>query len=445
MRKSFRYSIPVHELDVFKCHLRAWADSHALALYLDSNTTNPAVLPTANGQEPTTWECLVAAGGAAVFQADSGKGFEGLQAFYDQKKDWLFGFFGYDLKNETEKLESHHPDGLGLPDLFFFQPEIVVGVRLPQSNPTVAEVEIHTLSIPPESVVATIQKTTLPTRTPSQGLRLLPRMAKPDYLAKVQAVREHIVAGDVYELNLCQEFFAEDARIEPLAVFERLNARARAPFSAYLRLNDRYLLCASPERFLKKQGDTLISQPIKGTRRRLADATADAQAREDLRHSEKDRAENVMIVDLVRNDLARNCLPGTVRVAELFGVYSFPTVHQMISTICGTLRPGVHPIQALRDAFPMGSMTGAPKVMAMALIERYEHTRRGLYSGAVGYFAPNGDFDFNVVIRSILHNAATGYLSCQVGGAIVYDSVPEQEYEECLTKLEAMEKSVFGE
>jgi para-aminobenzoate synthetase component 1 len=272
----------------------------------------------------------------------------------------------------------------------------------------------------------------------------MPRTAKPDYLAAVEAIRQHIIAGDVYEMNLCQEFFAEQARIEPQTVFERLNARTKAPFAAFLRLQDRYLLCASPERFLQKKGATLISQPIKGTRRRHPDAGEDARIREELRTSEKDRAENVMIVDLVRNDLARNCLPGSVRVDELFGIYSFQTVHQMISTVSGTLRPGTHPIAAIRDAFPMGSMTGAPKVMSMELIEQYERTRRGLYSGAVGYFTPDGDFDFNVVIRSILYHAASNYVSCQVGGAIVYDSVPEQEYEECMVKVGALLESLRG-
>lgn len=437
MRKVHRFAIPISELDAFKRRLRAWANAHPVAVCLDSNSA----YPTTNGQQ-ATWECLVAVGAAAIFQADSGQAFAGLRAFHDRVQDWLFGFFGYDLKNETEKLASRNPDGIGLPDLYFFQPEIVVGVRLLPSNPLGALVEIQTLATPPESVAAAIGVAELPALAPPQGLALAPRMPQAEYLATVEAVRGHIIAGDVYELNLCQEFFVERAHLDPLVVFERLNARARAPFSAYLRLQDRYLLCASPERFLKKQGDTLVSQPIKGTRRRLADAAADARAREELHQSEKDRAENVMIVDLVRNDLARNCLPGSVRVDELFGIYSFPTVHQMISTVSGTLRPGTHPIQALQDAFPMGSMTGAPKVMAMELIERYERARRGLYSGAVGYWAPGGDFDFNVVIRSILYRADTGYLSCQVGGAIVYDSVPEQEYEECLTKLEAMAKSL---
>ena len=277
----------------------------------------------------------------------------------------------------------------------------------------------------------------------------------------------------MYEVNLCQEFFSEHTAINPVAVFERLNAIAQAPFATFLRWHHRYLLSASPERFLKKTGRRVMSQPIKGTRRRGATATEDEQIRHELAASEKDRAENVMIVDLVRNDLARHCLPGSVRVDELFGIYTFPTVHQMISTVSGVLaggtaftpsgqKPftamanesneasgvnaaypdGVNAVLPLRDAFPMGSMTGAPKVMAMQLIEQYERTRRGLYSGAVGYFDPTGDFDFNVVIRSILYNAESGYVSVQVGGAIVFDSDPEQEYEECLLKAEAMRRAL---
>ncbi len=243
-------------------------------------------------------------------------------------------------------------------------------------------------------------------------------------------------------MNFCQEFFAENVLLDPVAVFERLNAIGKAPFATFLRWRDRYLLSASPERFLKKMGQKLITQPIKGTRRRGKTPEEDEQIWQALAASEKDRSENVMIVDLVRNDLSRNCLPGSVVVEELCGVYSFATVHQMISTVSGTLPAETHWLDALRDCFPMGSMTGAPKIMSMELIERYERTRRGLYSGAVGYFAPDGDFDFNVVIRSILYNAATRYVSAQVGGAIVYDSVPEEEYEECMVKAEAMMRAL---
>lgn len=434
MRYHARF--PVGDLAACKRQLLAWAAGHPVAVYLDSNEF-PA-------QTHSTWECLVAVGAADVFEANSGEAFSGLKKFCKEKQDWLFGFFGYDLKNEVEKLQSGHPDGIGLPDLFFFQPEIVIGIRSAKYEGGADEtvrlmVEVHTPAGDPEGIWKSIQNTQ---PTPPQPVNPVSyfenRTSHLDYLATVEAIRRHIIAGDVYEMNLCQEFFARQAQIEPLAVFERLNARTNAPFAAWMRLHDRYLLCASPERFLRKEGSKLISQPIKGTRPRHADPAEDARMREDLRTSEKDRAENVMIVDLVRNDLARNCLPGSVLVDELYGIYSFRTVHQMISTVSGTLQAGVHPVEAIRDAFPMGSMTGAPKVMAMQLIEQYEKTRRGLYSGALGYFSPDGDFDFNVVIRSILYNANTGYVSTQVGGAIVYDSEPDAEYEECLIKLNAM-------
>ncbi len=454
MRQHARF--PVSDLPMCKHQLLAWADSHPVSVFLDSNT-----FPSQTHQ---TWECLVAVGAASVLDATSGHAFADLKKYYDEKRDWLFGFFGYDLKNEVEKLQSEHPDGIGLPELFFFQPESVIGIRrsiydLRFTNDDLGAeagmVEVFALKEAPENIWETIQNIH-PAPPPSPDSQIVNRKSKivnpksqivnrvslSGYLATVEAIRRHIIAGDVYEMNLCQEFFAEHAQMEPVAVFERLNARTNAPFAAYMRLHDRYLMCASPERFLRKEGSTLISQPIKGTRPRLADPAEDERVREELRASEKDRAENVMIVDLVRNDLARNCLPGSVRVDELFGIYSFQTVHQMISTVSGVLQPGTHPVEAIRDAFPMGSMTGAPKVMAMQLIEQYEKTRRGLYSGAVGYFAPDGDFDFNVVIRSILYNAASGYLSCQVGGAIVYDSVPEQEYEECMVKVGALLQSL---
>lgn len=421
---------PVEHLQIMKRRLLHWADRFPVAVYLDSNEYPRAGYGS--------WECLVAVEAADFFQARAGQAFSGFRRFYEEKQDWLFGCFGYDLKNEVERLQSTHPDGIGLPDLYFFQPGIVAGIRRPAPGFDFS-LEIFSLTTAPADVFAQIGGIMLTPEQPAGSpVSLRPRIAKADYLDMVEAIRRHIVEGDVYEMNLCQEFYAEQATLDPLPTFERLNALTRAPFSAYLRRHEHRLLCASPERFLRKEGDTLVSQPIKGTRRRHADPAEDARIREELRESIKDRAENVMIVDLVRNDLARHCLPGSVRVEELFSVYAFRTVHQMISTVLGTLRPATHPLEALRDAFPMGSMTGAPKVMAMALIEQYERTRRGLYSGALGYFCPDGDFDFNVVIRSILYRTDTGYLSCQVGGAIVYDSDPEQEYEECLVKAGAL-------
>ncbi|QKG52338.1 anthranilate synthase component I family protein [Hymenobacter sp. BRD67] len=274
-------------------------------------------------------------------------------------------------------------------------------------------------------------------------------MPRTDYLQAVAHVREDILNGEVYELNLCQEFYAENVQLDPVATFWRLNEASPAPYAGFLRYHDHYLLCASPELFLEHYEPAIIqSQPIKGTRRRGATPADDEQQRLTLLHDEKERAENLMIVDLVRNDLARVARTGTVEVTELFGTYGFKQVWQLISTVSAELRPGVDLADILRATFPMGSMTGAPKIRAMQLIEYYEASRRGLYSGSFGFVWPDAEFEFNVVIRSLQYRADTGYLSLQVGSAITYDSVPEHEYQECLLKaqgvLEALQTSLSG-
>lgn len=416
------------EKDVWKQKLLYWAAARPTGIYLDSN------------QAPLReYDAVAAAGAADVLEEKAGNAFEKLACFR-KEHDWLFGFLGYDLKNEVESLQSQLHDGIGLPDMGFFCPENLALLRG-------EHLEIQTWGINPHQILEEIWETDTPRTGPSAPpVRLASRIPRPAYLAAVEAIRQHIMAGDVYELNFCQEFYAENAQLDPVQVFERLNAIAQAPLSTFLRWKEVFLLSASPERFLKKIGQKIISQPIKGTRKRGQNPEEDAAMRRDLADSEKDRSENVMIVDLVRNDLARRCIPGSIRVEELCGIHSFATVHQMISTVSGELPASEdHAVAALRDCFPMGSMTGAPKVMAMQLAEKYERTRRGLYSGAVGYFNPAGDFDFNVVIRSILYNRKRQYVSTQVGGAIVYDSVPEQEYEECMVKVAAMTKSLMGE
>jgi para-aminobenzoate synthetase component 1 len=205
-----------------------------------------------------------------------------------------------------------------------------------------------------------------------------------------------------------------------------------------LTFNEFSIFCGSPERYLNKAGSTLKSQPIKGTARRLANPEEDEKIKEELRASEKERAENVMIVDLVRNDLTKCALPGTVKVDELCGIYSFEQVHQMISTVSCQLAEGTTLSHILRSSFPMGSMTGAPKIRAMQLIESFEQTRRGVYSGSVGYIAPNGDFDLILIIRTMLYDADQKYLSFQVGSAITHQAIPEIEYDECLLKAKAI-------
>ncbi|WP_188558955.1 anthranilate synthase component I family protein [Hymenobacter glacieicola] len=339
------------------------------------------------------------------------------------------GFITYDVKNEIEALRSRNAAGLAWPHLHFFRPdawltwqEDAVKIHAPQ----------------PAALYQQILATPLPATAAPQVPTLRPRMPRPAYLAAVEAIREDILSGEVYELNLCQEFYAEDVQLDPVDVFWRLTAASPTPFAGFYRHHDHFLLCASPERFLRRQGRTLLSQPIKGTIRRGLTAAQDEQQRQTLLHDEKERAENLMIVDLVRNDLARVAQPGTVQVPELFGLYPFRHVWQMISTVQAQVRAGVGLAETLRATFPMGSMTGAPKVRAMQLIEEYECSRRGLYSGSIGYVLPTGDFDLNVVIRSLQYRADTGYLSFQVGSAITYDSVPEREYEECLLKAQAL-------
>jgi para-aminobenzoate synthetase component I len=409
--------------------LLSWAGGHDRCVVLESQ-----------GHATTRWDMLVGVGAVREVVASAGQAFEALRVLQEEVQgDWLMGCLAYDLKNEVEpRLDSHLPDGMGWPDLHFFQPVTVVGIRDGRAYLyTFDEVEVTLKYIDS----APITEPALPTRME----RLQARISTSDYQNTVERLRAHIAAGDLYEINFCQEFFALNVEMQPVAVFRRLAQCTHAPMGAFVRMGERYLLCASPERFLQKQGDWLVSQPIKGTRRRSMDPTEDARMKAELAVSEKDRAEHIMIVDLVRNDLARHCQPGSVEVTELMGIYSFQTVHQMISTVVGRLRSDTTALEALKAAFPMGSMTGAPKVMALTLAEQYEQTRRGLYSGAVGYFDPEGGFDFNVVIRSIQYHAALRYVSCLVGGAIVYDSVPEAEYAECLVKLEALRATLEGD
>jgi para-aminobenzoate synthetase component I len=417
---------PIKNIENLKNQLLHWAASETTAMYLDSNQY---------ANDPyQQWDCLLAVDCMEMLElAADGDAFALLEDWRATNKGWLFGFLGYDLKNEVEKLDSNNFDGLGLPDLFFFKPRIVCGIKGD-------EFHVFSSEIAPKSILKIIQKypTTFPETAIIQNLALKPRVSKEDYLQTVAKIREDIIKGDYYELNLCQEFFAEKVDIDAAVLFSRLNKLGKAPFSAFFKTNERYLCAASPERFLQKKGNTLLSQPIKGTRKRGKTPEEDQKIALELATALKDRAENVMIVDLVRNDLARNCEAGSVKVNELFGIYPFQSVFQMISTVQGTLREGVSAVQSIKSAFPPGSMTGAPKKMAMERIEAYEKTKRGLFSGAIGYFSPDEDFDFNVVIRSILYNAEAKYLSFQVGGAIVYDSVPEQEYEECMVKAQNM-------
>jgi para-aminobenzoate synthetase component 1 len=304
----------------------------------------------------------------------------------------------------------------------------------------------------PEKIFAEINADNLPAPPSINKVKIQSLVSKKEYIKIINKLKQHILRGDCYEINFCQEFFAENAEMDPVDVYKKLSHFSPNPFSALYRLNNQWLICASPERFIKKQGNKIISQPIKGTSKRdKGDNEKDMLSRDDLRNSAKDRSENVMVVDLVRNDLSKVCKDGTVEVDELYGIYSFPQVHQMISTISGVLKANISFTDIIKATFPMGSMTGAPKKRVMELIEQHEKIKRGIFSGAVGYISPDGGlpavqagFDFNVVIRSIMYNADSKYLSFKAGSGITFYSDPEQEWEECLMKAEAM-KNVLGE
>ena len=256
---------------------------------------------------------------------------------------------------------------------------------------------------------------------------------------KIAALKKHIQRGDCYEINFCQEFFSLNAQVDPSFLYHQLKTISPNPFSAFYKLEDKFCMCASPERFLKKTGNKIISQPIKGTSKRVTeDKIKDEASKSYLINSEKEKSENVMIVDLVRNDMSRFCKEASVKVTELFGIYSFPQVHQMISTIEGLVDEDIHWTKIIESCYPMGSMTGAPKIRVMELIEKYESGSRGLFSGSIGYVSPDGDFDFNVVIRSLFYNETKKLLSFNAGGGITFYSEASQEYQESLIKASAI-------
>jgi para-aminobenzoate synthetase component 1 len=275
------------------------------------------------------------------------------------------------------------------------------------------------------------------------GIEFIPQTDKMNYLQQVEVIKDDIVRGRYYEMNYCIEFKASAAPVDLLPYYLKLNEKTRAPFAAFVKHPGLGILCSSPERFLLRKGEMLYSQPIKGTNQRL-EGDGNLMQMQELRRSEKEFAENVMIVDLVRNDLARVCRHGTVHVDELCGTYAFRTVNHLISTVSGQLEAGMSLKDMVWALFPMGSMTGAPKTEVMKHIKKYEHDERGVYSGCMGYIEPGGDFDFNVVIRSLVYDGASSVISYKVGGAITYDSVAEKEYEECLLKGKRLFEAMTG-
>lgn len=422
MKKATIFAI--NDSASFRLKMLNWSKQFNIFCLLDNNGYHFDV---------PQFDSLLAVGCKAMLEANAGEAFEALKEFSNQHMDWLFGHLAYDLKNETALLQSGNFDGIGFKDIHFFVPETVLQLTaqtliiFSEGNANLLFDEIISGEEYKEVAgdIVTIQN----------------RFSQADYIESIQKIQQHILRGDCYELNFCQEFYSSGNEIHPMTVYQKLIHLSPSPFAALYKAGERYCICASPERYFKKLGDKIITQPIKGTARRcIADEAIDEENKRQLLNSEKERAENVMVVDLVRNDLSKIGKKGTVKVDELFGIYSFPQVHQLISTISTTLEDGLDWTDIVKATFPMGSMTGAPKLRVMQLTEQYERTKRGLFSGAIGYVNPQGDCDFNVVIRSILYNASTKYLSFQTGSAITFYSDPLKEYEECLLKAAATKK-----
>ena len=419
MKRIFQ-SFPIQDIATIQQKVLYWCHQSGTCVFLDNHQY----------QSPYyQYECIAGAGVYRMIRANAGNALDQLQQAIDEKPEWWMGHLGYGLSDNstTRQLDNRFPD------LFFFIPEVLI------------QISGHTLSIGSfQNNHEELYQEILAARynsIPSAPIQLQERISRAAYLEKIETIQRHIRRGDCYELNYCIEFYAEKAKLDPVRVYEQLTAHSPNPFSGYYRLDHLHLLCASPERFLAKKGDRLFSQPIKGTiRRALDNPQQDQLLKERLQTSAKERSENVMVVDLVRNDLSRVSVEGSVTVEELCGVYTFPQLHHLISTVSSQLREGTSFRDIIRATFPMGSMTGAPKHKVIELIHRYEVSPRGIFSGALGYITPDGDFDFNVVIRSMVYNEAEQYLSCHVGSGITGYADASTEYEECLAKAEAINR-----
>lgn len=422
--------ITLNDIELFKKQLIHWAQQFEEVVWLDSNATE-----NIQNRNYKSFDVLLAVEAFTSIKTDAENAFEDLREYQTHTADWIFGYLTYDLKNDLENLTSSNFDGLGFPELYFFQPK-----KLFFLNGNQLEVSyLNFVADEMEEDLHAIKNFKIEAHPPvSKVPEIKARIPKPDYFKKVSQMLYHIQMGDIYEANFCQEFYAENTIIHPLETYLKLNTISSPPFAVFLKLTNLFLLSASPERFIRKQGNKIISQPIKGTARRATDLEEDQKLALALENDLKERSENIMITDLVRNDLSRTATRNTVQVEELCKLYTFKQVHQLVTTVVSEVTEENSIIDVLKTTFPMGSMTGAPKESAMNIIENLEETKRGLYSGAVGYITPNGDADFNVVIRSILYNGSKKYLSFSVGSAITIKSKPELEFEECLLKAKAM-------
>jgi para-aminobenzoate synthetase component I len=345
------------------------------------------------------------------------------------------GIISYDQKNRYEKLSSNNPAVVECPDSVFFIPELRVIFN--ENQVTI----VHPL---PSEIFREIQNVKLNLHLPIITNPIFAALtSKESYFKNFRSVQNHIVEGDIYEMNYCIGYEGTFDSIDTVGFYLRLCDKSPMPFSSYFKAKSKFVLCASPERFLKKTGNKIITQPIKGSIRRGKTKAEDDMLAAQLRNSEKEQAENLMIVDLMRNDLAKIAQPGMISVEELFGIYQFKQISQMISTVSCKIRPDISLEEIFRQTFPMGSMTGAPKIKSMELIDKYENFKRGWFSGTIGYVDEQGDFDWNVVIRSVIVDREINKFYFSVGSAITSDADAAQEYAECQLKAQAIFSTIL--
>ncbi len=364
--------------------------------------------------------------------------------FIDQHKgQYVFSCISYDVKNSIEKLTSSNSDFISFPYAIFWTAKLVLTIVDDQF--VVIEGGGNDIDFDEVKVFVSAFMKEQETSLTVQNLQFHPSISKEFYLTKIDQAKEQIQLGNVYELNFCQQFVASNVKeINSSLLFHRLHKMTEAPFSVYVKWMNWEVFCGSPERFIQRKGSKMITQPIKGTIQRGKTALEDEQFINQLSNNPKEISENMMITDLVRNDLSKIALKGSVCVEELIGVHTFKTLHHLISTVACELNEEVTFSTIFEAMFPMGSMTGAPKLSVMKITEELESFKRGIYSGTIGCIHPSGDFDFNVVIRSLVYNQTLRTLSCAVGSAITIESDPESEYNECLTKVKRIIE-LFGE
>ena len=379
---------------------------------------------------------LIIAYGAESFLQSSKNSLKKIDKYIDKVNDWIFGYLSYDLKNEIENLTDLNKDVFNLPNLYFYQPKVIWLIK--DEKAEIYSLNEKNLNEDWDHINSINYKDC----TEKSSVDLITRTSKQEYIRKIKNIKKRILQGDCYEMNYCFDMYSKNKTINPYKTYIKLNDYTRSPMSTFFKLNQLYLLSSSPERFIKRINRKIISQPIKGTAKRGLDSKEDEKIKNTLLSSPKELSENHMIVDLVRNDLSRVAEKGSVKVKNLNKLNTFKRVHQLISTIEAEIAVNTKFSKIISGMFPMGSMTGAPKIESMNIIDEYESTKRGLYSGSIGYIKPNKDFDFNVVIRSIIYDKLLKEINVSVGSAITFKSDPESEFEECLLKAEPMIKSL---